>query len=163
MEGTLINKVENNKILKGYKFTKIGMPIMLLLLILYIFIGIRRSDIIEFGLMIFGNILFIWSYISYKVKISNNKGMPFIEWWTDKIVFRSSKTGQEREIMINDISNISINLDEISILTEGDKTFEINLDEYIEYDQRMKIKENFAELSKEINHHVIARNEVIST
>jgi hypothetical protein len=150
MESTLINKVENNGILKIYRMSKIGLPIMMLPLLLDLYFGVKKNsiDLISFWLVVFMNILSIWSFIDSKMKISKNKQMPFIEWWTDKIVFRSSKTGQESSILIDDISDVSIKFDAISISTISNKSFEINLDEYMEYDQRIKIKDNFAALSK---------------
>jgi len=89
--------------------SKIVLPIMMLLLLLDLYFGVKKNsiDLISFWLVVFMNILSIWSFIDSKMKISKNKQMPFIEWWTDKIVFRSSKTGQESSILIDDISDVS--------------------------------------------------------
>jgi hypothetical protein len=163
MEETLISKVENKGLLRVYRMSKIGLPIMMLSLLFKLYFGIQKTstELMGFWLIVVMNILSIWSFVDSKTKISKNKGIPFVEWWTDKIVFRSSKTGEEFGIMIDSILSVSIKLDEIFILTKSDKTFEINLNEYIEYDQRMTIKENFTVLSKEINNKFIA-NEAIS-
>ena len=72
----------------------------------------------------------------------------YIEWWNDKIVFRS-KDNFEYTVLYKDISSIEFGIDNINISTDF-MTNIINIENFTDYDMRKRIKHNFEQVGQ---HH----------
>lgn len=88
----------------------------------------------------FGSVpLLIHSFFSHR-----NKRGQFIEWSEEAIVFKSKKYSSSK-VLLKDIKSIEIGLDVVEIEAK-EKWYKINIEDYTEYEDRLRIKENFRNL-----------------
>jgi hypothetical protein len=152
MESELIDKVEDNRLIKSRKKNKISVIIWMILLFLQIYIGTSRDvpGIVCYCINILLAIVTLIQYLNDGRKIRTGLGMPFIEWWADKVVYRSKKESENHVVLNDNIISIKIKMDEINVYAAENKDYLINLDEYPDYNQRVTIKANFEKLSNKI-------------
>jgi hypothetical protein len=92
----------------------------------------------------------IINYLYLNKKTANGGGISFIEWWTDKVIYKTRKDNENQIILNSDIKSTSIRLDDIIISIVNGTTFIINLADFTDYKQRLAIKANFEKLSNEV-------------
>ncbi len=152
MESNLVGKVENDIILKKRKRNKVQAIIGAILAVLtFLFEPWKGIEgLFTFWAPILLMISTVVMYLNNERKIKNDFGIPFVEWWTDKVVYRSKKESERSVILNKDILSIKIKADEIDISAINNRNYLINLDEYLEYTDRVTIKTYFENLSHEL-------------
>jgi hypothetical protein len=135
-------RVESKKVEKILTFVKIMIVIVILIPLIIVLknyehvSSLRLSHFSQFFLALF--LLF-----RFYTKFSKRKGQ-FIEWSPNEIQFKTKE--QEGEIPINEIKNIDINIDSIDITLENGENYMLNIQDFGDYDTRIKIKDNFSKL-----------------
>jgi hypothetical protein len=86
-------------------------------------------------------------FIQFK-RTAKKWGGQFFEWRENEVEFKSRKY-DTTIIHYNDITSINIKLDIIEIETKQ-KKFEINIEDYTEYEDRIRLKSNFEKIKNEI-------------
>ncbi len=142
------DKIENNRYEKNIKLFKWVaylsiIPIGYKLVTIFISSEFKTNayDLISLAIPL---ILFF----NYK-RTAKNWGGQFIEWNNDILTFKT-KDIKEIIISIENINKIEIKLDSILILTNENKTLLINLEDYTDYKDRLRIKKNFEAYSKSL-------------
>lgn len=100
----------------------------------------------EFEFVNFSGFLFaIGFYFEYKRK-ARTLGGQFIEWTENEISF---KTRQKEAIVINyeSITDIIIKLHEIIIKTDDNEEHKLYIEDFTDYTERMRIKNNFESIT----------------
>lgn len=140
-----IDKIENRRFERNIWFFKWSAIITLLLAILKIiffpeiFDGSGKAG--DFFLLL----LPISFYFNYK-RTAKNWGGQFIEWAENSISFKT-RNYASTIIETKEIKNIDIALDVIRIQT-SEKEFEISIEDYTNYEDRIRIKDNFKQYGK---------------
>jgi hypothetical protein len=86
-------------------------------------------------------------YISYRSKTAQHKGQ-FIRWTDNSVEYKSKD--QNGVVAISELSKIDINLDTIDLHVKDGATHVINLEDYKEYTDRLRIKSNFEKLQQRL-------------
>ncbi len=88
----------------------------------------------------------------FQYRITAKKwGGQFFEWRQNEIEFKSRKY-ERTTIPFDSIKEIDIRLDIIEIKTVN-QLFEINIEDYTEYEDRLKIKKNFELVKNKTKHN----------
>lgn len=87
-------------------------------------------------------------YFQYR-KTAKNWNGQFFEWKQNELKFKSRKY-DKTIIAYTSIKSIEIKLDFIYIETT-ENSFEINIEDYTEYEDRMRLKENFKKLKNKLH------------
>jgi hypothetical protein len=87
--------------------------------------------------------LLIHSFFSHR-----NKRGQFIEWSEEAIVFKNKKYSSTK-VLLKDIKSIEIGLDVVEIETK-EKTYKIDIEDYTEYEDRLRLKRNFRSIASEL-------------
>jgi hypothetical protein len=85
----------------------------------------------------------ISSYYTFRKKTSKRKGQ-FIRWTEKTIDYKSD--GTEDTIFLTDIQDIHISLDMIDLHLNDGTTHTINVQDYADYNDRIRIKDNFTKV-----------------
>ncbi len=142
MEG----KISNQKYQNVKAILIAGMAFSVLYWIYFFTIGFDSEGVSVYlnaanGVMPF--ILF-WQYQKkYRVK-----GTQFIAWNTESIRFKTPEI-PKTEVPLNQITAITIRLDEITLETE-ENSWQLNLEDYSKYEDRMAVKNFFTKLQGQL-------------
>lgn len=140
-------RIENKRYEKNLKLFKWGAILSLVLAAIRIAIepeilsGVGST--IDFILLLYPIPLFILYY-----RTAKKWGGQFIEWKEDQISFKSRKY-DKTTVPLSEIKSINIHLHIIEIETLKAK-YEINIEDYTAYKDRIRLKENFEWLNKKI-------------
>ncbi|MCE3228234.1 MAG: hypothetical protein K0S32_2785 [Bacteroidetes bacterium] len=144
----IIDEISIDRIEKSRKFLFYGAIVTAIIAVLKIFMnpeiltgGGKLADYLI-------SLLPIYLYFSFRKKTSSRKGQ-FIKWTENSVVFKSR--GSENQILLTDIHNIKITLDNIDLHLKDGSTKTINIEDYSDYDDRMRIKGNFEKLTTRLN------------
>jgi hypothetical protein len=144
----IIDRLENRryeKTIKRYKWLVIiTLPLIIVRLALDPGIlnnGAKLGDLLT-------TLLPLGFFIQYKAT-AKKWGGQFFEWRDSEVEFKSRK--YDKTIISHEsILQINIKLDIIEIQTKN-KLFEINIEDYLEYSDRLRLKNNFKELSNRLS------------
>jgi|SRR5690554_338990 len=143
-------RLENNRFEKNIKFFKWGAIVTLFLAI----IRIAFDSNIFHGTATFGDFMLtlipVGLFIQYR-QTAKKWGGQFIEWTDNQIIFKSRKYAKTT-IEITDIESIEIKLDLIIIKTI-ENNYEINIEDYTEYEDRIQLKNNFERVKEKLKHN----------
>ncbi|RYZ96800.1 MAG: hypothetical protein EOP47_23070 [Sphingobacteriaceae bacterium] len=84
-------------------------------------------------------------FYSYS-KLKNRKGQ-FIEWWSDKIIYKVKDNIEPVEVYLDKITKIDIGVDVIALHAIDAKEHQINIEDFSNYDSRKLIKDKFSDIS----------------
>lgn len=73
-------------------------------------------------------------------------GPQFIDWTGSHLIFKIGKE-RERNIPLQNIKRVEVKLDEIILHHNDGASTSINIESFQEYEDRLKIKENFQSIS----------------
>jgi hypothetical protein len=96
-----------------------------------------------------GFIFVVGFYYDYRKKVKTLGGQ-FIEWSENEISFKSRQE-ETKTIKLDSIKKIEIKSSEVLLNTIEDLSYTINLDDYREYSEKIKIKNNFKILKTKPN------------
>ena len=82
----------------------------------------------------------IYMYYNFRKKTSKHKGQ-FIKWTENYVEFKSKDN--QSTVQYQDIQTVNIGLDNIAINLKDNSTHTINIEDYTNYDDRLRIKKNF--------------------
>jgi hypothetical protein len=143
----IIDRLENKRYEKNINLYKSAAVITLILAIfkvIYtpnIFTGFAKP--VDFITSLIPIVIFI----QFK-RTAKKWGGQFIEWRENEVEFKSRKY-DKIIVHYNNITSINIKLDIIKIETEQKKV-EINIEDYTEYEDRIRLKSNFEKIKNEI-------------
>lgn len=141
-----MNNTRYEKNLKNYKRLAIGALILLVFQVLMAPVtfrdGFKLADTLT-NLLPFT--LLIHYYFTAK-----KWGGQYMQWTEDYFAFKSRKY-PETQLPLSGIISIDIKLDTITIETKQQR-FEINIEDYTEYEDRLRMKENFRILAEKLEH-----------
>ncbi len=144
----LNDRIENRRIERNLKFFKWAAVISLLIAVFKILLtpeilndGGRMVDYIT-------TLIPIGLFLQYR-STAKKWGGQFIEWNENEISFKSRKC-DNTTIKLVDIKSIDILLDIISIITL-DKKYEINIEDFTNYKDRVRIKGNFEKVKLKLS------------
>ena len=86
-------------------------------------------------------------FIQYR-KTAKKWSGQFIEWSDSQILFKTREY-DKTTVELDDINSIEIKLDRI-ILRTKEKDFEINIEDYTEYEDRLQLKNNFERIKEKL-------------
>lgn len=115
----------------------LGITIVCIQIILYPEILNERSRLLDLIVFLFP----IGFYLQYRRK-AKTWGGQFIEWAPDYVEYKCRQNKSEL-VRLNTLINIDIKLDEVILTLTDGKEKTISLEDYTEYSDRIKIKENF--------------------
>lgn len=141
------DRIENRRFEKNIRFFKWSAIITFVLAVIKV---IAFPEVLEekgktgdFFLLL----LPIALYMNYR-RTAKNWGGQYIEWTKDNISFKT-RNHSSTIIEIRKISKIDIEFDVIKIYTSK-KQFKISIEDYTNYEDRIRIKDNFESLRKEL-------------
>ncbi len=144
----IIDRLENRRHEKTIQRYKWGVIISLPLIIARLALdpgilnnGAKLGDLLT-------TLLPLGLFIQYKAT-AKKWGGQFFEWRENEVEFKSRKF-DKTIIPHESILQINIKLDLIEIQTNNN-LFEINIEDYLEYSDRLRLKNNFKELSKRLS------------
>jgi hypothetical protein len=139
----VIDEIKTDRIEKFDKFFFYGAIATAIIAILKIFLNptilTGGGKLLDYII----SLLPIYMFFNFRQKTANRKGQ-FIKWTEDSIQFKSKDT--ECKIFISEIKDIKIGLDKIDLHLENGSTQTINIDDFTNYNDRLRIKENFGKL-----------------
>lgn len=137
------NRVEKNEnLFKGLAIATFILAILKIVIKPDILTG--NGSIIDYLI----SLLPIYFYYNYRSKTSKHKGQ-FIEWRENILEFKSKDSHEK--IDLEKITDISIHLDLITITLSDRTTKILNIEDYVEYDDRLRIKSNFERMQHSIS------------
>ncbi|MFT6718717.1 MAG: hypothetical protein ACJAY8_001113 [Sphingobacteriales bacterium] len=139
----VIDRIENKRHERNIKLFKWGTIISLLHLVIRISCGIAFVDA-GFDLADLVSVFVPISMLYHYFSTSKKWGGQFFEWREKELEFKSRKY-DTTTISHSSILQINIKLDIIEIQTQ-DSIFTINIEDYTEYMDRVRLKTNFEEL-----------------
>jgi hypothetical protein len=77
-----------------------------------------------------------------RLKYLTTHSGQFIEWTADEIIFKLKNETSELTIQRNQIKTINIHLDIIEVFDKQGQKFVLDISDFSNYDDRLKIKEN---------------------
>lgn len=144
----LIDRIENTRFEKNIKLFKWVAILSFLLVIVRILFdleimngGGKLSDL-------FTSLIPVGMFFQYR-STAKKWGGQFFEWKENEVEFKSRKY-DKTVVTHNSIIQINIKLDIIEIKT-NDKLYEINIEDYTEYNDRLRLKNNFEQLKKKLS------------
>jgi hypothetical protein len=157
MASQLLDKVETNGLMK-YKELLYVISVVLLFLFLvkvYLAPGFKPGHSFEVILYWLYSAFFLLvppiSIILFIRKNRGNRSGQFVEWWNDKIIYKSKGVEDKTIIAADTIKEIKISLDQIEIQSQDQQIYLINIEGYSDNDMRLRIKSNFEKYRKGIN------------
>ena len=144
MDNNIIDEIQTNRIEKNEKLFKYLAILTGVLAVLKI---ILRPEILSGDGSVIDYIISlspIFFYFYYQSKTSKHKGQ-FIKWTKKSIEYKSKDV--HNVITIDAVQAIKINLDSIDIQLKDGSTQTINIHDYTEYDDRLRIKSNFEKIT----------------
>jgi len=144
----MVDRVESRKNEKILLFLKV-----LISMLVSVFVGMiiygkykgyngpKFSDIQPF-------ILGLFLCFSFYLKFSKRKRL-FIEWNEERINYKIEEV--QGSIDIAEITNVEIDLDRVMITLKSSEVIVLNIQDFTDYDTRLKIKENFRSLFSPTN------------
>lgn len=142
-------RLEIKRFEKNIKFFKWGAIITLLLAI----IRIVFDPSIFNGTAKLGDFMMslvpIMLFTQYR-KTAKRWGGQFIEWNEFQIIFKTREY-DKTTVEIEDIESIDIKLDTIIVRTKQND-YEINIEDYTAYEDRLQLKDNFERVRKSLKH-----------
>tara|TARA_B110000091_G_C13554735_1_gene365959 strand:+ start:166 stop:672 length:507 start_codon:yes stop_codon:yes gene_type:complete len=149
MEGIKYERIENKGFAKTVRTFKI-LTIISLSIVTLLFLTDHVFKITDIGYVNLSGFIFVVGfYYEYKKK-SKTLGGQFIEWRENEISFKSRQE-EATTIKLDSIDKIEIKSSEVLLNTIEDLSYIINLDDYREYTQKIKIKNNFKLLKTKPN------------
>ncbi len=140
-------RLENKRFEKNIKFFKWGAIITLFLAIIRIAFD---ADLFQ-GSAKLGDFMLslipIMFFIQYR-KTAKKWSGQFIEWSDSQILFKTREY-DKTTVELDDINSIEIKLDRI-ILRTKEEDFEINIEDYTEYEDRLQLKNNFERIKEKL-------------
>lgn len=153
----IIERLENHRYEKNIKFFRWLAIASAGLALLHIGLNPQILNGDGKALDFFNLLLPIVFYFQYYKTAKNWKGQ-FFEWRENEIEFKSRK--YPRTIISHkELLDITIKLDLI-ILETTKTTFEISIEDYTEYEDRIKLKSKFEELKKQLD-TIMAKNNAV--
>lgn len=141
MESLVIDRIENKRFEKNIKLFKwlaiISIIPIIGKLILNPEILTGKGTFLDYAI----NFIPVFLFFEYSRK-AKNWGGQFIEWKEGKISFKLRKVS-ENTIEYSNIESIEIKLDNIIITLKDGEKYDLNIEDYTEYEDRLRIKENF--------------------
>ncbi len=152
MQATISEKIESKRIIKSQKVFMILAALAIPLIVVKVYYGVSGGTFQKIGYWLNALILFvpIGIYLYQRKLIVDNNATPFIEWQGDKISYKTSADKKVVTIDIDTIKSISIKLDSVEIFTAADLYHTINLADFVEYSDRVKIKTNFEKMQSSL-------------
>jgi hypothetical protein len=146
----MIDRIENKRFEKNIKLFRWLAVLTLIIAIIKISLdpNIFNSSGRKFDFII--SLLPISLFLQYR-QTANKWGGQFIEWTENEISFKSRKY-DNTIINLDDIDEILIKLDTIEIRTKN-KNFVINIEDYTDYQIRLRLKNNFEKIKERIAHN----------
>lgn len=140
-----LERVESNKVEGTSKILLICGIGSLILLVLKIFLQTQSSAGFWFDIVL---VLILSGYmLIQRQKLLKARKGQYIEWLADKIVFKIKPNLNQIEIFITDISRVSVGLDEIEIFIINGSSYRLDISDFDNYNDRMRIKENFSAIA----------------
>ncbi|RZL20012.1 MAG: hypothetical protein EOO89_01580 [Pedobacter sp.] len=97
----------------------------------------------------FRSLLLIGIFWSLLGKLWSEDDGLFIEWRNDEVEFKTHNASGI--ISIKALKRIDIGLDEIKAFSEADEVKIVDIEHFTDYNTRLRIKENFTLLQKEVS------------
>ncbi len=146
MKEPLIDRIESKKVEKSRKlFLALGIVAIALLLIkLLTMTDIQKTSIGYWtDLILISGVPIYYLFIS-KTKLKDRTGQ-FIEWQSDKVLYKLKENIEPVEIELKLIKSIDIKLDLIEIKVD-EKSYNLDISDFDKYEVRKRIKENFLKI-----------------
>ena len=80
-------------------------------------------------------------------ELAKNRKGQFIEWWTDRIVYKTKNDTAAHTLSLDVIEFVTITRIHIEIVVRNGGIWLINLDDFADFSMREHIKENFERLN----------------
>jgi hypothetical protein len=120
-------------------------------LIVVVFKLYLRSENKSFGVGLLIDVLILSAisiyFILHTQKQLNKRKSQFIEWKEDSISYNLKEETGSQNIFLDEISHIDIELNKISITDEKDQKYVLDISDFYNYKDRLRIKENFSKVS----------------
>jgi len=152
MQATLTEKIESKRIVKSQKLFMILAVLSVPLIAIKVYYGVSGGTFQKIGYWLNALVLFIpvGIYLYQRKLIADNNATPFIEWQGDRISYKASTDKKVVTIEVKNIKSISIKMDSVEILVTGSLCHTINLADFVEYSDRIKIKANFEKMQSSL-------------
>ena len=144
----LHDRIENYRFEKNIKFFKWGVGITLILAVFKI---VLTPDILNGGGKMtdfLTTLIPIGLFFQYR-STAKKWGGQFIEWKENEISFKTRKY-DSTTIKMEEIQSVEIRLDLI-IISTLQKKYEINIEDYTEYKDRIRLKDNFGKIKEKLS------------
>jgi|GEM_PF-1243751 hypothetical protein len=149
MKGIKYERIENKGFEKTVKTFKI-LTIISLSIVVLLFLTDHVFKVTDIGYVNLSGFIFVVGfYYDYRKKVKTLGGQ-FIEWSENEISFKSRQE-ETKTIKLDSIKKIEIKSSEVLLNTIEDLSYTINLDDYREYSEKIKIKNNFKILKTKPN------------
>jgi hypothetical protein len=120
-------------------------------LIVVVFKLYLRSENKSFGIGFLFDILILSAISIYFILLTqrqlNKRKSQFIEWKEDSISYNLKEETGARNIFLDEISHIDIELNKISITDGKNQKYVLDISDFYNYKDRVRIKENFSRVS----------------
>lgn len=148
---TVVDKIETIKIDKVIKKMQISSIGLIICVIVKLSIS-TTSQLSSWGWWV--DILFflafpLYFFIKFKSQL-NNRSNQFIKWTTESIIYKLKDETLPQTIQKNQIESVNVNLDIIEIIDKKDHKHILDISDFNNYVDRLKIKENFKKEKKGI-------------
>lgn len=144
----VIERIEStwiNRATKILMFCGVG-SLIVVIIKLYL-----RSENKSFGIGFLMDILILSSISVYFIfqtqKKLNKRKSQFIEWKVNSISYNLKEESETQNIRLEEISLIDIELNKITITDRNNKTYVLDISDFYNYKDRLRIKENFSIVS----------------
>jgi len=120
-------------------------------LIVVVFKLYLRSENKSFGIGFLFDILILSAISIYFILLTqrqlNKRKSQFIEWKEDSISYNLKEETGAQNIFLDEISHIDIELNRISITDKKNQKYVLDISDFYNYKDRVRIKENFSRVS----------------
>jgi len=120
-------------------------------LIVVVFKLYLRSENKSFGIGFLFDILILSAISIYFILLTqrqlNKRKSQFIEWKEDSISYNLKEETGAQNIFLDEISHIDIELNKISITNGKNQKYVLDISDFYNYKDRVRIKENFSRVS----------------
>jgi len=157
MASQLLDKVETNGLMKYKELLYVISVVLFFLFFVKVYLApdFKPGHTFEVVSYWFYSAFFLLvppiSIILFIRKNRGNRSDQFIEWWNDKIIYKSKGVEDKTIIAADAIQEIKISVDQIEIRSQDQLIYLINIEGYKDYDMRSRIKGNFEKYRKGIN------------
>lgn len=140
----VIDRIESNKI---EKYGRIILLCGIIGVVVGIFKLVLATEISLTGLGFWIDFLVIATLPIYLIflgqKEFKKRSGQFIEWTDEYLAYKLKLEIKPNKILLTDIQKIQIDLDIVEILTKDNQKYSLDISDFENYEDRIKIKDNF--------------------